>query len=474
MSKKFTPRPYQRILIDHMLAHDRCCAWAGMGMGKTVSTLTALDAMLFLGEGPALVVAPLRVAMSTWPEEAKKWDHLKGLRVSVVCGDKRTKEKALAQKADVYCTNFEQLPYLVEKFGKKWPFRIVVVDEATRLKGFRLRGGSSRAKALARVYSLIDRFIELTGTPAPNGLIDLWGQMWFIDKGKRLGESMSSYETRYFQPIRTGGEAYMVKWVPLPGSADRIKKAVADVTVTVNAEDYFDIEQPIFARREVDIGPRAMAIYKRLETDFYTVLGDGVEVEAVNAQSVLGKCLQVAGGAIYYDDEEPNDPETPLVEVAGRNYYPIHMAKLEALRSVIEEAAGAPVLVSYQFKHEADRILRAFPQARLLDKNPQTIRDWNAGEIPILLAHPAACGHGLNLQDGGNILCFFSIGWNYEFYAQIIERIGPTRQAQSGHPRPVFVYSLVATDTVEMAVEAALRNKESVLDALLEKKRCID
>ena len=298
--------------------------------------------------------------------------------------------------------------------------------------------------------------------------------MWFIDKGKRLGESMASYETRYFQPIRTGGEAYMVKWVPLPGSADRIKKAVADVTVTVNAEDYFDIEQPIFVRREVDIGPRAMAIYKRLETDFYTVLGDGVEVEAVNAQSVLGKCLQVAGGAIYYDDEEPNDPETPLVEVAGRNYYPIHMAKLEALRSVIEEAAGAPVLVSYQFKHEADRILRAFPQARLLDKNPQTIRDWNAGEIPILLAHPAACGHGLNLQDGGSILCFFSMGWNYEFYAQIIERIGPTRQAQSGHPRPVFVYSLVATDTVEMAVEAALRNKESVLDALLEKKRCID
>lgn len=480
---KFNPRPYQRIIIDHIISHKRCMVWAGMGMGKTVSTLTALDGMLFTGEGPALIVAPLRVARSTWPDEVKKWDHLKNLRVAVCCGDQRERKRALNQNADIVCTNFEQLPWLVEKYGKAWPFKIVVVDEATRLKGFRLRGGSSRAKALARVYSLIDRFIELTGTPAPNGLIDLWGQAWFMDKGERLGSSMSAYEVRYFQPVRTGGEAYMVKYVPMVGADSLIKAKLSDLTVTVNAEDWFDLEQPIFQRIEVELTPYAMSVYERLETEFYAALEEGVEVEAVNAQSVLGKCLQVASGQIYLDDAGPDaeriqgadddfwgHPENPGGAVDGRKYYDLHDAKLKALESVVEEAAGTPVLVAYQFRHEVDRILKKFPKAELLDDDPLTIKRWNRGEIPILLAHPAACGHGLNLQDGGNILCFYSTGWNYEHYAQIIERIGPTRQAQSGHPRSVFVYSIVAKDTVDTAVEGALRRKESVLDALLEKK----
>lgn len=468
---KFTPRPYQRIIIDHILKHKRCMVWAGMGMGKTVSTLTALDAMAFTGEGPALIVAPLRVARSTWPAEVEKWDHLKHLRVSVICGDKAERVHALSKPADIYCMNFEQLPWLVERYGKNWPFKVVVVDEATRLKGFRLRGGSSRAKALARVYSLIDRFIELTGTPAPNGLIDLWGQSWFIDKGERLGASMSAYEVRYFQPVRTGGEAYMVKYVPMVGADAIIKAKLADVSVTVNAEDWFDIDEPIFVRREVELSPVALSVYRRLENDLYTSLGDGVEVEAVNAQALLGKCLQIASGQIYCDDAEVTPAETiDGGAVDGRRYCNIHDAKLKALESVIEEAAGMPVLVAYQFRHEVDRILKKFPNAELLDDDPTTIKRWNRGEIPILLAHPAACGHGLNLQDGGNILCFYSTGWNYEHYAQIIERVGPTRQAQSGHPRPVFVYSIVAKDTVDNAVEGALRRKESVLNALLEKK----
>ncbi len=469
---KFSPRPYQKIIIDHILSHKRCMVWAGMGMGKTVSTLTALDALLFTGEGPALVVAPLRVARSTWPDEVHKWDHLKGLRVSVICGDKSERAHACAAAADVYCTNFEQLPWLVERYGKDWPFKIVVVDEATRLKGFRLRGGSSRAKALAKVYSLTDRFIELTGTPAPNGLIDLWGQAWFIDKGERLGSSMSAYEIRYFQPVRTGGEAYMVKYIPMPGADALIKDKLSDVSVTVNAEDYFDIDQPIFNRVEVELSPVALSAYRRLENDLYATLGDGVEVEAVNAQALLGKCLQLASGQVYCDDAELS-PEVALTGgvVDGRQYYCVHDAKLKALESVVEEAAGTPVLVAYQFRHEIDRILKKFPQAKLLDDDPATIRAWNRGEIPILLAHPAACGHGLNLQDGGNILCFYSTGWNYEYYAQIIERIGPTRQAQSGHPRPVFIYSIVAKDTVDTAVESALRRKESVLNALLEKNK---
>ena len=456
MSERFVPRPYQKRIIEAIIDRPRTMVWAGMGCGKTVATLTALDPLLFMGRGPALIVAPLRVAQSTWPDEAAKWRHLEHLTVSVVCGTEAARIRALEKPADIYCTNFEQLPWLVERFGKKWPFRIVVVDEATRLKGFRLRGGSSRAKALARVYSLTERFVELTGTPAANGLIDLWGQAWFIDKGERLGKSMTEYESRFFVPIRTGDEAYMVKWVPMEGADAKIKALLSDVAITVNAEDYFDIDEPIFNRIAVDLPQDARRSYDELEKTLYTMLEAGKSIEAANSRSALVKCLQVASGAVYAEDG---------------TWTEVHRAKIDALRSVVEEAAGMPVLVAYQFRHEVDRILDAFPQARLLDKDPQTIRDWNAGKIPLLLAHPAACGHGLNLQDGGNILCFFSVGWNYEHYAQIIERIGPTRQAQSGHPRPVFVHAIVARGTVDESVYRALLKKEDVLDFLLGRAR---
>jgi SNF2 family DNA or RNA helicase len=238
----------------------------------------------------------------------------------------------------------------------------------------------------------------------------------------------------------------------MPGSEARIKDKLADLTITINAEDWFDIDKPIESNVTVDLGPKLMADYKKLEREFYLQLEQG-EIEAVNAATKLGKLLQFASGAAY--DE------------SGVDWMLIHKAKIEALRSVVEEAAGMPVLVAYQFKHELARILEAFPQARELDKDPQTIRDWNAGKIPMLVAHPASCGHGLNLQDGGNILCFFGLGFNYEFFAQIIERIGPTRQAQSGHPRPVFVYYIVAKGTADMTVLAALRRKEKVMDFIL-------
>lgn len=449
--KDFVPRPYQKRIIERIVCQPRTMIWAGMGCGKTVSTLTALDPMLFMGMGPALIVAPLRVAQSTWPDEVAKWKHLAHLKVSVVCGGVNTRRRALEEPADIYCTNFEQLPWLVEHFGKEWPFKIVVVDEATRLKGFRLRQGSQRAKALARVYSLIDRFIELTGTPAANGLIDLWGQAWFIDKGERLGKSMTEYETRFFRPVRTGNEAYMVKYVPVPGADEQIKALLADVSLTVRAEDYFDIDEPIINDIYVDLPKNLMQKYKELERDLYARLGE-TTIEAANAQAALNKCIQFASGAVY----------------VGRNEFePIHNVKLDALQSVIEEANGAPVLVVYQYRHEIARIRERFPQARQFSKDPQMVRDWNAGKIPILLIHPASGGHGLNLQDGGNILCFFSSGFNYEQYAQVIERIGPTRQAQSGHPRAVFVHRIITRGTADEAVYKALSRKQNVLDYLM-------
>lgn len=458
MSKQFAPRPYQRLIIDHILSRTRAMVWSGMGTGKTVSTLTALRYIRdFFTSRPALVVAPLRVAQSTWPDEIAKWDHLHDLRVSVIVGTAKQRAAALEAKADVYCTNYEQLPWLVEALKGEWPFGVVVCDEATRLKGFRLRSGTKRAKALATVAFKSPHFIELTGTPTANGLIDLWGQAWFIDKGATLGHTMAAYEQAFFYPVKTGGEAYMVKYVPQDGADEKIKRKLQPMTIVVKAEDWFDIAQPIVNDIVVTLPTSAREIYNKMEREFYVCLEDGEELEAVNALAKMGKCLQIASGAVYNEDNSA--------------YAPIHEAKIDALRSVVEEACGAPILVAYQFRHEAQRIMRAFPQAKLLDRDPATIRRWNAGEIPMLLAHPASCGHGLNLQDGGNILVFFGCGYNYEQYAQMCERIGPTRQAQAGHPRPVFIHRIVAEKTLDYAVLQALQGKKDVLDFILDTRR---
>lgn len=455
---KFTPRPYQSLIIDHVLSHARCMVWSGMGTGKTVSTLTALKAIReFYRPGPALVIAPLRVAQSTWPDECAKWDHLKGTRVEVICGTPAQRKKAMAREADVYCTNYEQLPWLVKEYGEAWPFSVIVCDEATRVKSFRIHSGGKQAKALSLVAFKSQHFIELTGTPTANGLIDLWGQAWFIDKGETLGRTMSAYQQGFFYPVRTGGEAYMVKWLPRAGSDEKIKAKLAPKTVVVKAEDWFDIAKPIVSDVVVKLPATAAELYRQMERDFYFTV-DGAEFEAASALAGMGKCLQIAGGAIYNAADDGT-------------YLTVHEEKISALRSIVEEAGGAPVLVAYQFKHEARRILDAFKNAKLLDKNPQTIRDWNAGKIPMLLAHPASCGHGLNLQDGGNILVFFGCGYNYEQYAQMCERIGPTRQMQAGHPRPVFIYRIVAEKTLDFAVLNALQDKKDVLDFILDMRK---
>lgn len=453
MSREFKPRPYQTMIIGRIIGHPRSMIFAGMGTGKTVSTLTALkilqDCVL---AKPALVIAPLRVAQSTWPDECAKWKHLETLRVSVIAGTEKKRCAALDTAADIYCTNYEQLPWLIDKLEDKWPFGYIVCDESTRLKGFRLRSGTMRAKALSRVAFKSPYFIELTGTPTANGLLDLWGQAWFIDQGKTLGKTMSAYQQAYFFPVRTGGEAYMVRWDAQVGADEKIKQKIQPLSVTIKAEDWFDIDQPVVNDIRVQLPPKAADLYREMERDLMVVL-EGGEVEAANALSKMGKCLQIASGALYLD---------------GREFEEIHAAKLDALESIVEEASGAPILVAYQFVHERDRILKKFKQARELDKNPQTIRDWNEGKIPMLVAHPASCGHGLNLQDGGNILVFFSCGYNYEQYAQMCERLGSVRQAQAGHPRAVFIHRIVAEHTLDMSVLSALSKKKNILDFLLD------
>lgn len=452
----FTPREYQQPVIDHILDVSRDAVWAGMGMGKTVSALTALDILEIAEPGPALVLAPLRVAASTWPDEATKWAHLRNVEVSAVVGTPEERRAALKRPATIYATNYDNLPWLVEHFGDKWPFRKVVADESTKLKSFRLRQGGVRAQSLARVaHYKVDRFIELTGTPSPNGLQDLWGQAWFLDKGVRLGRSFEAFKARWFQSIQVGNDRHAVRLEPLPFAQEQIEDRMRDLCLSLDARDYFDISQPIVNVIRVELPAKARRLYKDMEREMFLALECGTEVEAFNAASKTIKCLQLANGAIYTDD-------------MCSAFAEIHDAKLQALEDVVEEAAGMPVLVAYHFKSDLARLQRAFPKGRTLDKDPQTIRDWNAGKIPVLFAHPASAGHGLNLQDGGNILAFFGLNWNLEERLQIIERIGPTRQAQAGHNRPVFIHNIVAADTVDELVLARVDSKREVLDLLLE------
>ena len=461
---KFKPRDYQGAIIDHIVNVPRCNVWSGMGTGKSAATYTALDFLLnVMGErGPALVLAPLRVAASTWPAEVRKWDHLAGLTVVPIIGDKVAREAALTKRAQVYTMNYENLPWLrlhLEERGQAWPFRIVVADESTRLKGYRIKQGGQRAQALGQVvHQHVDRFINLTGTPAPNGLGDLWGQAWFLDSGARLGRSFSAFDSRWFATKkRHPNDQYGEKFA-MPHAQEQIENALRDITITVKAEDFLDLPPLIENTIEVDLPPSARRHYREMEREMFTMLASGEEVEAFNAAALTMKCLQAASGAMYLDPERYGEGK----------WIEIHDAKLDALESVVEEAAGAPVLVAYHFKSDLARLQRAFPKGRTLDQDPQTIVDWNAGHIPLLFAHPASAGHGLNLQDGGNIIVFFTSNWALENDQQIIERIGPTRQAQAGHNRPVFVHRIVARGTVDELVVARLKTKASVQQLLID------
>lgn len=450
MAKDFTPRPYQTLITNHILSTPRCAVWAGMGLGKTTSTLNAIDALQMVDDTPALVVAPLRVAQSTWPDEVAKWRHLSHLVVVPILGDVSQRLAALHKQANIYTTNFENLPWLIAHYGDRWPFRIVIIDEATKLKGFRLRQGSKRAAALSKVaHHLVDRFVELTGTPSPNGLQDLWGQIWFIDIGTRLGRTFDAFKRRWFQAAYDGG-----KGEPHAHTQKEIQDRLRDVCLTIDAKDWFDLREPIVSNIYVDLPIRARKLYNDMEKAMFMQL-DEHEVEAFSAAAKTIKCLQIANGAAYVGE-------------SNQAWEVIHDAKLQALDEIIEEANGMPVLVAYNFKSDLARLRSAFPKGRALDSNPATITDWNAGKISPLFAHPASAGHGLNLQDGGNILVFFAHDWNLEYRLQIIERIGPTRQMQAGHDRPMFIYNIIARDTVDELVIERVESKREVQDILMQ------
>jgi SNF2 family DNA or RNA helicase len=455
-------RQYQGLIRAHEINTPRCAVFAGMGLGKTASTASAISTLSLVDDiFPALIIAPLRVAQSTWPEEMRKWRQLSHLSVMPIIGSEAERRAALRMNSDIYSINYENLPWLQEFYGDRWPFKTVVADESTKLKSFRLRQGGARAAALGKVaHSKVKRFIALTGTPAPNGLLDLWGQMWFVDAGQRLGRTMEAYKQRWFRAHPSG---YGLE--PLPHAQAEIEDKLRDVCLTVNAADWFDLKEPIVTPVYVDLPPKVQKLYKDMEKDLFMQFDD-VEIEAFNAAAKSQKLLQIASGAVYLDPDADSDDHKKAKE-----WREVHTAKLQALESILDEANGMPVLLAYHFKSDLARLLKAFPQARVLDKNPQTIKDWNAGKIPLLLAHPASAGHGLNMQDGGNILVYFSHDWNLENRAQILERIGPTRQLQSGYNRNVFVYEIIARGTMDEIVIERVKTKASIQDLFLKAMR---
>lgn len=463
---RYSPRPYQDLIANAGLDCRRLNIFASVGVGKTSASYLLFDKLRMFGEAKrAVVFAPKRVALSAWTAERDKWFETFGhLKVVAAIGTPAQRLAALHSGADITTINYENIPWLIETLGDQWPFDTVFADESTRLASHRvslqtsklgnefMKGqGGKRANLLAKTaITRVRNWYNLTGSPAAGGLHNLWGQQFFLDQGKRLGRSFTSFEQRWFKHSIPGDIHSALE--AMPWAEQQIRDAIADCSITIDARDWFPIEDVVERHVEVDLPPKARAAYKEMAQELYTDLLAN-DVEALNGAGKANKCRQIASGQVYFEDGK---------------WQEVHDEKLEALRSIVSETNGENLLVAYQFVPEKERILKAFPKARFLDQNPRTIDEWNAGKIPMLVCHPASAGHGLSLQDGGRILVDFSTGWNLEEDEQVIGRIGPTRQLQSGYNRSVFRYRIVAHNTIEdMAIIPRLKTKASVQESLL-------
>ena len=449
--QEFLPRAHQETIIDFLSKNKRCNVFAGMGWGKTVSVLTHIvnrkkeDPYML----PVLVVAPLRVVNSVWSQEATKWEHTSDLQIVRLTGTPKVRKEALETAADIYLINYELAPWLVRNLdGLK--FSILVCDECSKLKGFRLKGGTVNSAACGKLALDTPEYIGLTGTPVANGLMGLWGIMWFVDQGYRLGRNISRYKDRWFYHTNNG---YYTQYVPKDFALTQIKDFIQDVCLSIEGNSSFELDEPQIIDVPITLTGKALKIYKDFENKMFLELENG-QVSASNAAVLSNKCIQIASGALYLDSTD-------------KEYEEIHEEKLDALSEIIENSGGSHILVCCHYTFDFERVRSRFPAAVRLGTDEQTINDWNAGKIPLLLMHAQSAGHGLNLQHGGNIIVFYSTWWNLEHYQQAIERIGPARQKQSGYNRPVFIYRIVARDTVDEFVMHRLESKASVQELLL-------
>lgn len=437
--------------MQHMLSNPRCALHAGMGMGKTSAALRVISAWHRLSTShPTLVLGPKRVAEHGWPAEVRKWNQFSHLDVSTVIGDAGKRLRALKRDVPIYSTNYEQLPWLVEHYGSRWPFRQVIADESTRLKSYRPRQGGKRAAALAKVaHKHVEYFIELTGLCAPNGLIDLYGQAWFLDAGQRLGRTFSGFLERWFiQRVNSGGYTDIE---PAAHAQAEIQARLRDLCYSLDPKDWFDLREPVSNVIKVTLPPQARKVYSEMEREMFTQL-QGHDIEAFHAASRSMKCLQMASGFAFVGDSKDG------------KFVEFHDAKIQALESIVEEAAGAIVLVVYHFKPDLQRLQRAFPGALNLSDDDQ-LADAKRGKGRVWLAQPDSVGLGIDgLQEHCYTIAFYSMWWAMEPHAQVLERIGPTRQLQSGFDRAVSIHYIIVEDSVDELVLQRQREKRSVQD----------
>ena len=441
----YEPHEYQRYATEKIIDLPACGLFLEMGLGKTVSTLTAINELIYdrFEVGMVLVIAPKRVADDTWTSEAEKWDHLQHLTFSKILGTAAQREAALQARADIYLINRENVVWLADKLRRQWPFDMVVVDELSSFKS----NQAKRFKALRAIRPRVKRFVGLTGTPAPNGLMDLWPEVYLLDCGERLGKTITGYRDRYFYPGKRNGYTVFT-WEPKEGAEAAIHQKISDICISMKAEDYLRLPEQVVNDIRIRLAPEEIQKYRELEKEKLMEL-DGQEITALSAAAVWGKLLQLANGAVYDDD-------------GGATM--LHDKKLDALEEIVEAACGHPVLVFYNFRHDYDRLMARFE--RLSPRTIQTsgdIRDWNAGRIRLLLAQPASMGHGLNIQAGGHIIVWFGLNPSLELYQQANARLH-----RQGQKQAVIIHRLITKGTVDEDVIKKLETKDQRQDSLME------
>ena len=443
---KYSPHNYQTYATDFIVGHPEAAVFLDMGLGKSVITLTALlDLCLDRFEiAKILVIAPLRVARDTWTAELQKWDHLKCFTYTTVIGSVSEREAALRKKAHIYLINRENVSWLIEESGFPFDFDMIVIDELSSFKSYQAK----RFRSLLRVRPTVKRIVGLTGTPAGNGLTDLWAEFRILDLGKRLGRFITHYRNRYFLPDKRNGMT-VYSYKPLPGAEDAIYRQISDITVSMKAVDHLDMPECIFNDVTVSLSEEERQKYDTLRNDLILSLGED-EIDASNAASLSSKLSQMANGAVYGED---------------KTVHRIHDRKLDALEDLIEAANGKPVLVAYWFRHDLEHIRTRFCVREI--RTPTDISDWNAGKIPVAVIHPASAGHGLNLQAGGSTLIWFGLTWSLELYLQTNARLW--RQGQTA--KTVVIHRIVAEGTVDELMLKALDRKERSQNSLIDAVR---
>ena len=439
---EFKPHGYQQQMIEYIDTHPVAALFLDMGLGKTVITLTAIKNLMYdsFEVKKVLVIAPLRVARDTWPNEIEKWNHLQDLRYSVVVGNQIERQSALKQEVEIYIINRENVTWLIEKSGYQFDFDMVIIDELSSFKSH----AAKRFKSLLKVRPFIERIVGLTGTPSSNGLMDLWAQFRILDKGERLGRFITHYRQRYFDPDQRNG-MIIYSYKPKPEAEEAIYNKIEDITVSMKAEDHLDMPDFITNEVVVRLSDKERKVYDEMRKEMIVEVKDK-EIDAINAASLSNKLLQMASGTVYDEQKES---------------VWLHDRKLDVLEDLVEAANGKPLLVVYWFKHDLTRITQRFDVKVL--KTQQDFQDWNKGLIPIALIHPASAGHGLNLQAGGSTLVWFSLTWSLELYQQTNARL-----YRQGQKESVVVHHIITEDTIDEDVMKALRLKDKFQNQLME------